>query len=110
MQNLGDKELCAQPGQCTIHIMKPIRQTAAEQDESVAELWARFIVNEYHVPVMLNLPRSSWDLLKRTSSPKVFGIGKRRYIIVEDLKKWLVETRDRWEPKPAKRLYRVGPG
>lgn len=91
--------------------MKPItRQNADESGETVAELWGRFVVNEYYVPVMLNLPHSSWDLLKRTSSPKIFGIGKRRFVLVEDLKMWLKETRDHWEPRPSKRLYRVGNG
>ena len=86
------------------------RQTAAEESESIAELWARFIVNEYYIPVMLDMPQSSWDFLKRTSSPRIFGIGKRRVVLVDDLKIWLKETRDHWEPKPSKRLYRVGNG
>lgn len=91
--------------------MKPItRHVAAEQDESVAELWGRFVVNEYYVPLMLNLPPSSWDLLKRTSSPKIFGIGKRRFVLVEDLKLWLKETRDHWEPKALKPLPRINNG
>lgn len=81
----------------------PTRHTATEQGESVAELWDRFVVNEYYVPVMLGLPHSSWDMLKRTSSPKIFGVGKRRFVLVDDLKEWLKQTRDGWTPRTPKR-------
>ncbi len=64
---------------------------------SIAELWSRFCINERYVPRMLDMPKSSWDLLKRASSPRIFGLGKRRYILVADLKVWLEEIAERWE-------------
>ena len=79
------------------------RQTADELDESIAELWARFCIAEHDIPVLLGMPKSTWDTLKRQSSPKIFSLGKRNFVLVEDLKQFLRETRDSWEPRPAKR-------
>lgn len=62
---------------------------------SVAELWAAYCVNEHHVPRMLEMPKSSWDMHKRRSAPRIFAIGKRRYILVADLKRWLEEQAER---------------
>jgi len=70
---------------------------------SITELWARFCIAEHDIPVLLGMPRSTWDVLKRQSSPKIFSIGKRNYVLVEDLREWLKERRDSWEPKAPKR-------
>ena len=90
--------------------MTPITSHDTADQVAVAELWSRFCVNEHYIPLMLDLPQSSWDMLKRASCPRLFGLGKRRFVLVEDLKMWLKETRDHWEPKPSKRPYRVGNG
>lgn len=83
--------------------MKPIaRQNADERGESIAELWGSFVVPEHAIPVMLDMPRSTYDTLKRVSAPRTFGIGKRNFVIVDDLKQWLKECRDTWEPRPQK--------
>jgi hypothetical protein len=84
--------------------MKPsTRQNADELGESIAELWQRFCLAEHDIPHLLGMPRSTWDVLKRQSSPKIFSIGKRNYVLVEDLREWLKERRDSWEPRPPKR-------
>jgi hypothetical protein len=79
------------------------RHAADELGESIAELWSRFCIAEHDIPYMLDMPKSSWDFLKRQSSPKIFQIGKRRFCLVSDLKEWLTQTRDTWEPRPPKR-------
>lgn len=69
----------------------------------VSELWARFCLAEHDIPLMLDMPQSTWGFLKRSSSPKIFQLGKRRYVLTSDLKDWLVQVRDQWEPKAPQR-------
>ena len=85
------------------------RRNAAEQAVSIAELWDRFCVSEHHVPVMMGFPASTWDYLKVYSSPKVFSIGKRNFVLVEDLKLWLVQIRDQGMPPLPKKPTRQPP-
>ena len=70
----------------------------ADHETPLSELWQRFCISENDAPRMLDMPKSSWALLKGASSPRIFGLGKRRYILTADFKRWLEEIAERWEP------------
>lgn len=70
---------------------------------SIKDLWQCPVVSERDAARMLGLPLSSWALLKRTESLPVFGLGKRNYLLTDDLKKWLEHRRDAWTPREPKR-------
>lgn len=55
----------------------------------LSELWNRFCIAEHDIPVLLGMPKSTWDVLKRQSSQKIFSLGKRNFLLVEDLKQFL---------------------
>jgi hypothetical protein len=78
------------------------------KEVSITELWQRPLVSEKEAAAMLGLPLSSWALIKRTDNLPVFGIGKRNYLLTDDLKQWLEHRRETWTPRPLKRLHRVG--
>jgi hypothetical protein len=95
--------------------MKPTDEdsTASSIDPAqLSELWNRFMVLERtEVPAMLNMPPSTWDLIKRTACPppRIFGLGRRKYMLVSDLKEFIQTQRDQWKPAPKTRrmLYRM---
>lgn len=66
-----------------------------DSDETpLSELWCRAVVSEYEAARMLGLPLSSWQLLKRRTSPPVIPLGKHKRLLTEDLKRWLEKLRD----------------
>ena len=64
------------------------------EEVSVSELWRRDLVSEGEASRMLQLPFSSWRLLKRRSPPPLIALGKHRRILVADLRAWLTSLRE----------------
>ena len=87
-----------------------IPKSNSSTESPVSELWGRAIVTEAEAARMLGLPLSTWQLLKRRSSPPMIYLGKHNRILVSDLRAWLEGLRGNEPRAPKRRLYRVGNG
>ena len=79
-------------------------------EAQVSELWSRAVVTEHEAARMLALPLSTWQFLKRQSSPPMIYLGKHNRILVSDLRQWLEGFRSIEPRAPKRRLYRVSKG
>jgi hypothetical protein len=57
--------------------------------QRVAALWTCPILPDAEVPLVLNIPTSTWQLRKKSAdAPPIFSIGKRSYVRTAELLAW----------------------
>lgn len=91
---------------------KPDHSTALDERRSrialnraqrVAALWTCPILPDAEIPLVLNIPASTWQLRKKSAdAPTIFSIGKRSYVRTAELLAWC--ERLKFVPKKNLRL------
>lgn len=67
------------------------RRASIERDRAqrIAALWTCPILPDAEVPLVLNIPASTWQLRKKSAdAPPVFSIGKRSFVRTAELLAW----------------------
>lgn len=66
-----------------------IARVQRDRAQRIAALWTCPILPDAEVPVVLNVPTSTWQLRKKSGdAPPIFSIGKRSYVRTAELLAW----------------------